>query len=201
MYTSTNGKAKLLKRLPAFGAIALLRLIRHSTAVPSPTHGRNPLYPDRRGRIFQGIPIITQKEDRSLYSHQSTRIKRGFLVRLCMCLLLSKGLNLTGGVSNFLCLFIFRIINNKQSFLDKIKCNEELQTGNSPQRIVVSQQRQQPCLCPTMNRFPAAAASLMMAAVAAATAIEYMHSIVNFIISYLKCAISSVEGGYFQMLM
>ena len=41
-----------------------------------------------------------------------------------------------------------------------------------------------------MNRFPAAAASLMRAAVAAATAIEYMHSIVNFIISYLKCAIS-----------
>ena len=77
---------------------------------------------------------------------------------------------------------------------------EELQTGNSPQRIVVAQQRQQPCLCPTMNRFPAAAASLMAAV--AATAIEYMHSIVNFIISDLKYDIKvrSVEGGYFQML-
>ena len=122
-----------------------------------------------------------------------------------MCLLLSKGLNLTGGVSNFLCLFIFRIINNKQSFLDKIKCNEELQTGNSPQRIVVSQQRQQPCLCPTMNRFPAAAASLMMAAVAAAAAIEYMHALdcqLHYQLSEMRdIKVRSVEGGYFQMLM
>ena len=64
--TSIYCRVKLLNRLPAFGAIALMRLIRYwNIAFPRPAHGHghghgpNP-WQVRRGRIFLGIPIANE---------------------------------------------------------------------------------------------------------------------------------------------